>query len=199
MDGIEKITERINAEAEEKIAAILKAAEEEAAAVSASYAAEAEATAAEILARGKAAAEARQARAVSAAELAEKTALLGVKQEVLSQVYDRALEKLCNLPEADYVELLAQLAFESAESGTESLVLSPSDRSRIGKKVVARANALLEAAGKTAGLTLDEESRPIRGGLYVKSGKVEDNCTLEAIVRLLYHAETGALASILFA
>ena len=198
MDGIEKITERIAADADAEITSVLNAAKEQAAAIAADAEAKADAEAAAILARGKAEAAARHDRAISAAELAEKTALLGVKQELLTKVFDQAMEKLCSLPEDDYIELLAQLAFTSASTGTESLILSSADRSRIGKKVVARANTLLEEAGKTPGLTLDAESRPIRGGLYVKAGKIEDNCSLETIVRLLHESQTAALADILF-
>lgn len=64
--------------------------------------------------------------------------------------------------------------------------------------MVAQANALLKAEGRHAKLTLDEQTRPMRGGLCVKSGKIEDNCSLETIVHLMQEEVSGDMAAILF-
>ena len=77
-------------------------------------------------------------------------------------------------------------------------MLSVSDRPRYGKQVVVAANALLEQAGKTAKLTLSEESREFRGGLYIQDGNIENNCTFPTIVRMLREQMAGEVATLLF-
>ena len=79
-----------------------------------------------------------------------------------------------------------------------ALILSVADRPRFGKKVVISANEKLEKAGKTAELTLAEESREFTGGLYIQDGKVETNCTFPTIVRMLKEQMSGQVAQILF-
>ncbi|MDD3165319.1 MAG: V-type ATP synthase subunit E family protein [Oscillospiraceae bacterium] len=199
MDGIEKITGRIQQDASAEVEAVLAAAREQAAAIAADAAQKAAAETAKIAQRSEQAAAELVSRRASVDALEAKKALLGVKQEMISTVFDRTLEALCALPEDDYVALLARLAVGAVTSGEESLIFSAGDRSRVGKKVVNRANELLEQAGKNAALTLDAESRPVRGGLYVRSGRIEANCTLETIVRLMRETASGEVAARLFA
>lgn len=198
MEGIEKITDRIAADTASEIEQIQQQARAEADAISARYAAEAERVAAQILARGRRSCEERQAQMLSSAALSAKKARLAVKQALLGEAFSQALDRLCHLPEEDYITLLATLAANASSTGEETLVFSPADRSRYGKKVVAQANALLKAEGRHAKLTLDEQTRPMRGGLCVKSGKIEDNCSLETIVHLMQEEVSGDMAAILF-
>lgn len=199
MDGIEKITDRIAADTDAEADRILQQAKAEAAEITASFEAEASEAAEKILAAGKVAAAEQAARIQSGATLRAKQEQLAVKQEVLQQAFSQALDRLCSLPEEEYVSLLAKLAVEASVTGEESLIFSPTDRSRYGKKVVMQANELLAAAGKPANLTLDEESRPMRGGICIRAGKIEDNCSLETIVHLMQESVAGEMAEILFA
>jgi V/A-type H+-transporting ATPase subunit E len=77
-------------------------------------------------------------------------------------------------------------------------LFSTTDRARYGKRVVLAANEQLEQQGKTAKLTLSEESRPFRGGLYVQSGKIETNCTFSTLLRLQRQQMAGEVAKVLF-
>ena len=107
-------------------------------------------------------------------------------------------EELCALPEQQQLALLVKLAVEGSTTGREELVFSAPDRARYGKKVVIAANEALEKAGKTACLTLSELSRDIRGGLYVKNGNIENNCSFEMILRLLREQLAAETAKLLF-
>ena len=109
MNGIEKITGRINADAQREIDAIAAQAKSEADAISARYNAQAEKEAADILARGKANADERVERLASVAELEAKKMTLAAKQEVLDKAFDKALQELTQLSEEKYVALLAAL------------------------------------------------------------------------------------------
>ena len=89
--------------------------------------------------RGKKNAAEREERLVSVAEMEAKKLTLATKQEMLDKAFDLALERLAALEEAEYVELLANLA-ASAATGREALIFSPEDRDRVGAQVVAAAN-----------------------------------------------------------
>ena len=117
---------------------------------------------------------------------------------MLEKAFAQAAEKLENLPEADYIRLLTKLALQASATGREALIFSTADRPRYGKKVVLAANEQLEAEGKTGALTLSEESRDFRGGLYVQDGQIETNCTFSALLRSLRTEMTGEVAAILF-
>lgn len=195
MNGIDKITQRITEEIDREIADIRAQARELADAITAEYTARAEKSSADILAHGQAAADERQERLTGMARMEAKKTLLAAKQEMISRAFDLALEKLCSLPEKDYVKLLADLAVRASSTGAEALIFSRKDRARIGKAVVAAANKALGSRGK---LTLAMQTRPMAGGLILSDGAVEINCSFETLVRLQKTAAAGEVANILF-
>jgi V/A-type H+-transporting ATPase subunit E len=94
------------------------------------------------------------------------------------------MQKLLTLPEAEYVDLLARLAAEASSTGNEEIVLSAKDLNTCGHKVLESANHLLAKAGKADKLTLSANTGEFDGGLLLRSGKIETNCTLDTILRL---------------
>ena len=195
MDGIEKITGRIEADAEREIEAIQAQARAQAEEIAAGYEAQAGRESEEILARGRRNADERVERLASVAQLEARKLELAAKQEMLEKAFDRALEQLQNLPENEYVALLADVAVKASSTGREQVILSQKDRTRYGKQVVTRANELL--AGRGA-LTLAEESRPMKGGVILSDGDVEVNCTFETLVRLQRSQLERDVAKVLF-
>ena len=228
MDGIEKITRRILEDVERETAQTAAQAQEKAGQITAQYAQQARQEAQTILARGEKAAAERLERLESAAGLERRKLELSAKQQVMQQAFDRALDDLCGLPEAQYIELLAALAVKAARSGREQLIFSPQDRVRVGKQVVMAANELLvkdavpalpDSLGEskvgaflgkvvhstaaivtgTGQLTLSEQTRPIRGGFVMSDGDVEVNCAFETLVRMQREKLEKQVADILFA
>ena len=199
MNGIEKITQRISADTQQEAQVLMDNAKAQAAEITAGYHAEAEAAYAEALEKGKKAAQDRIERLTGVAQLEAKKLQLAARQEMLDQAFDLALKNMLELPEEQYADLLTKLALKASTTGTEALIFSETDRARYGKRVVMAANEVLEREGKTAALTLSEESRPFQGGLYVQSGKVETNCTFASLVRLQRQNMAREIADILFA
>ena len=217
MEGIEKITARIAQDAQAEAGRLLAEAEAKAQAIRADAQAQAREEAGGIVERGRAA----------AAERLERRKLeLAAKQEVLGEAFDLALEKLCTLPEKEYISLLTKLALEASASGKEQLIFSQKDRNTVGKQVVMAANdALLkerapglpEEVAKSkmgtlmdklihnttaivtgAGLTLSEQTRDIKGGFIMVDGDVEINCAFETLVRLQREQMEKKVADALF-
>ena len=198
MNGIEKLTARIAADSRQACDDVLEQGRAQAAKIIAGYEAVAETQAEERLAAGRNSAVERIERMASVADLEARKLRLGAKQEMLEKAFSLAAEKLSSLPEGQYAELLTELAVKASTTGREALIFSVKDRSRYGKRVVIAANGRLEAEGRTGALTLSEESRDFRGGLYVQDGPVETNCTFAALLRSLRAGLSGEVADILF-
>ena len=193
MKGIEKITQLIQTEAQSEIDSVLANARREAETVASRYQARAEAEAAELAAKNEKAAAEREERLVSAAQMEARKVRLAAKQEMVEKAYIRALEKLCSMPQEQYVDVLADLLLQASTTGTEEVVFSQKDREHAGKAAVEKAN---KASGKK--LTVAQETRPIQGGFILRSGNVEVNCTFDTLVRLQKAETAGAVAKKLF-
>ena len=194
MNGIEKITQRIESDAQAEIDRILGDAREEAARISANYRAQADAEAQELDAKNERAAAEQEERLISAAQMKASRLQLAAKQEMVEKAYIQALDKLCAMPKEQYVDVLAKLLVEASSNGKEEAVFSKEDREQVGKAAVEKANQI---SGKQ--LRLSEESLPIRGGFILKDKNVEVNCTFETVVRLQKAETTGAVVKTLFA
>ena len=225
MNGIEKITGQIDADVQKEIDELTAQAQAQAAEISAKYEEQAKSDSGAILQKGTQDAAQREERLASVAQLEARKLVLAAKQEMVERAYQRALEKLRSLPQEQYVELLAALLVRASSTGREEVVFSPEDREGAGKAAVARANELLakEAAPElplgdgvvanllnkvaagvsafaqgTAMLAVSEETRDISGGFILKDGRIEVNCTFDALVRAEREQTAGEVAKLLF-
>ena len=185
MKGIEKITQRINDQAQAEIDGILAAAQAQADLITQQGKAKAEAESAEMAARNAMAAAARQERLIGAAQMEAKKLVLAARQELMEKAYDKALEKLCTMSDEAYIAVVVDLLEQAAPDGKGSVVFGADVKQRIGEAAVAQANKNLGGS-----LTLAEETRPMKGGFILSRGNVEVNCTFETLVRL-QKAETA--------
>ena len=195
MNGIEKITARIQEDSQKEIDAILAEARAQADAITTKARAEAQAVGDEVVAQGKKAAAEREDRLASTAQMECRKAMLAAKQEVIEEAFQRAHKQLLTLPTDKYIGLLSNLAVQASVTGKEKLIFSPSDRAQLGKAVVMAAN---EKLGGTGMLTLAEETRPMDGGFILSDGAVEVNCTFDTLIRLQRGALSGEVAKVLF-
>jgi len=198
MNGIDKITGRIAADAKAQAEVILSDARSQAEAIAADAQAQAKRECDELLAQGKKAAEERAERIAAMAQLEGRKRLLAARQASIGVAFDRALKKLTQLPVAEYTDMLANMAARVAVTGREAVILSPKDRRRVGKQIVTKANERLSEAGGTAALTLSKETRGIPGGFILSDQGVELNCAFDTLVRLARPELEQQVAQILF-
>ncbi|WP_294512005.1 V-type ATP synthase subunit E family protein [uncultured Intestinimonas sp.] len=205
MNGIEKITGQIDADVQKEIDAALDQARAQAQEIEARYESQAQTQAEAIRRKGEQDAALRQERLVDVAKLEARKTILAARQDMVGQAFDLALKKLLELPDQEYIALLAKLAVAASRTGHEQVIFSQKDRSRYGKQVVTMANDMLakkagpradESAGR---LTLAEESRPMAGGLILRDGRVETNCSFEVLIHLQRDALSAEVARALFA
>ena len=198
MNGIEKIIEYIRSESKAECEAIETAAAEECARIRSEHAKTEQEEYWKMIDAGRKEADLRLSRLNSLAALEAKKQILMTQQEMVSSVFELAVWKLVDLPKDEYISLLAKLACSVSASGDETIILSRSDYRRVGEEVLAAANSALRAEGRSANLTLSEEPANIRGGLILSSGKIEVNCSVDALVERYRKEMTPKIASMLF-
>jgi len=195
MKGTEKIIAHIRSDAEAECGKILAAAQEQCDAIREDFAKQAsEAYAERIRAGVKSCADDGESAARLGRMEAKKT-LLALKQEMISKSFDAAEKKLVSLPEEQYVALLAKLAASASVTGEEEIVLNAADRARVGEAVVKAANEKLGEKGK---LTLSDATGEFDGGLILRRGNIEVNCTTALLVELCRGEMSAAIAGVLF-
>ena len=204
MNGLEKITDKILAEAGAESQKILAEAEEECARIRATYAEKAQAI------RLRVADEAERegidlvSRSKNGAATQKRNALLRVRGELVDETFDMTLTALRSQSGEKYTEMLTGLlcaAFlEQMEAeitgrtlyGEEDAIaperyevlFNSSDRDRYGAAVLAGARLRLAAkvdAEKLEMLTLSDQTVNIDGGLILRCGEVESNCSLSLL------------------
>ena len=204
MHGIEKITGQIDADVQKEIDAALDQARAQAKEIEARYESQAQTQGEALRRKGEQDAALRRERLVDVARLEARKTLLAAKQDLVGQAFDLALKKLLELPDQEYIALLAKLAVAASRTGREQVIFSQKDRSRYGKQAVTMANDMLAKkagprAAESAGmLTLAEESRPMAGGLILRDGRVETNCSFEVLIHLQRDALSAEVARVLF-
>ena len=199
MEGIKKITERIAAEVMAEIASIQEETAEKCRAIKDEYNQKAQSEYWRMVREGAKEYESYGQRLSGAAEMERKKSVLAMKQEAISRVFDKAIENLCNMPEDKYVDFLARQAANAASTGLEEIVFNARDKTSCSKAVVKAANELLKKRGLLPKLTVSGVTGNFKGGLLVKQGDIEANCTVEKLVELSKSELTARVAEVLFA
>ena len=197
MNGIEKITARITSEADEAAAEVLAQAEQAAGEIRAEYKKKADEAYAERMSAGSTEIRLRSERAERAVKLQSRKDMLALKQSILERAYDRAKEKLLALPQKEYTAFLAAQAGNAAVTGREQIVINGQDRS-MGEEIVRGANEIAAKRGLPAGLTLSPEIGDFSGGLKLRDGSVEVNCTVDTLLSLSRNRLDAEIAAVLF-
>ena len=198
MNGIEKITGRIEADAREQASAITADAEAKCAEIRAGYDKQAQDQYWARVRDGVKTCEDRVQRMGRLAEMEARKSILALKQEMVDAAFAAALERICTMPQADYVAYLAKLAAQAATTGTEALVFNTKDQAACGQAVADAANALLARQGKQAQLTVSPATRDLRAGFVLQQGDIEVNCAVETIAELCRSNLAAQVAEVLF-
>ncbi len=195
MNGIDNILSRISDEARQKAELARREASEKAEQIEAEGRRAAEREYARLVQNGEEDAARLEARLRSASDLALRNRTLAAKQELIDAAFSRAVEKLCALKGAEKVSVLSRLAANAASGGGE-LIFNEADRTECGAEVTAAANKL--RGGSEPPLTLSAATRPILGGVIVSDGRIETNCSFEALVYSGKNSLAGEVAKLLF-
>ena len=195
MKGTEKIIAHIKGDAQAQVDAILAQAERQCAAIREDYDAKAREAYGEKIRKGVKDCQDKLDSVDRIGQMEMRKAVLALKQEMVSKSFDMACDMIVNLPAEQYVKLLAKLAANASVTGDEEIVLNAKDKAAVGDAVVKAANAALKG-GK---LALSGETGDFKGGLILRRGAIEANCTIELLVELCRGDMSAELAGVLFA
>ena len=194
MKGTEKIIAHIQADADAQAAEILARADARCAEIRETYEQKAKEAYAETIRAGVKENQDRLDSMERLANMEGRKAILALKQDMVARSFDRAVEMLVALPEAEYVALLSKLAVGASVSGDEEIVLNARDKKAVGDKLIKAANEKLGGGH----LRLAQDTGSFRGGLILRRGNIEVNCTAELLVDLCREDMAAELAGVLF-
>ncbi len=190
MTGLEKMKSQILDEAKETAQTKISEAQAQADHILADARAEAEKSRDSISRKSDEDIAAHKERVESSEDLQRRTKLLEAKQQMISDVLDKAYESLQNMEPEAYFSMLEKLVEKYALPEAGELVLSPADAARMPAGFETRVAEI--ARGKGGSLTVAKETRKIDNGFVLVYGGIEENCTLEAI----FDAERDDLSDI---
>jgi V/A-type H+-transporting ATPase subunit E len=198
MTGTERIKEKIIEDAKARAAAIQEQAEEEARIIMDQARQEARLKKAELLEMAEADGEQAYKRMLAVAGLEGRKELLRAKRDMIDLAFDRAMGKICGLPDHEYQKLLEKMIVDAAGNEGGEILLSEKDAMRMDKQFEKNINQRLAAAGKRGSLALSKQSIPTVGGFILRSGNTEVNSTFEILFGMLRTELESEVVSLLF-
>ena len=174
MSSGDKILNRISLDCDERISQI-GAETDECAQIMAQAKLDADKISAEIADRAQSKVKQMQAASKSRCDLETRNAFLKRRREEIDKTYSEILNKMKNLPDEDYFELI--YTFAKKLNGMSGVVLlNEKDMNRLPKDFLAR----LEECGVKA--ELSKTPCDIESGFILKCGDIEENMDFSAIL-----------------
>lgn len=175
MSSGDKILNRISLDCDERISQIGAETDEKCAQIMAQAKLDADKISAEIADRAQSKVKQMQAASKSRCDLETRNAFLKRRREEIDKTYSEILNKMKNLPDEDYFELI--YTFAKKLNGMSGVVLlNEKDMNRLPKDFLAR----LEKCGVKA--ELSKTPCDIKSGFILKCGDIEENMDFSAIL-----------------
>ena len=206
MTGLEKITDKILAEARADAEKTVADAKVKCDATAAQYRTRADALEEKFQEDARREGERIITRARSAAEMDKRNILLTARADVIDETFGEAYASLKSLPEEEYLSLLVKLLTDaltarvkernnnlalygeeeevSEEPDRYEVILNAADREKYGDRLLQDVRRAVVGKLDTAvleKLSLSDRTARIDGGMILKYGDVETNCSLEMV------------------
>lgn len=160
-------------------------------------------------------------RAEARGTMAEKEIILKAKSELIDKVYRDAESFILELPDDRYAEVMSSLLADAVISRMATVsemtevfadenyigeakipfeVLLPEEhKKKFGRPIISGAEKLIASKELTVPkIKLSKEAAPIKGGFIVKYGEVQTNCSVSAMISSLKERTYASVASVLF-
>ena len=219
MTGLEKVTGKIIADAEADARVILDKAQAECEAIKAKYAAETEAEIEKLTDECDRECQALIIRARSSAAMAKRNAILAARAKLIDEAYAHAEKQIKSMSAEQYLDMLQKMLRSALkrqlEGEEESLrlygediapeayevLLNARDRDAYGEKLMTAFRGGFGArlpASALVKLRLSSDTAPIDGGLILRCGPVETNCSLAMLMAENRRETEARVSRILF-
>lgn len=179
MAGLEKILQKIEADATGSCEQILAEAKAESDRIFAAARIEGERLRKEFIEKSIKEDQNALRLAHSQVESDRKKALLVTKTGIVNETIDRALQKLKSLPVDEYFSLMMDLVKQYSLPGEGTLRFAKKDLERLPKDFETNLNKVLNDQSKT--IVVSPEPIAIDGGVVIQYKDIEQNCTLNSL------------------
>lgn len=220
MIGLEKITSKIIADAQADAEKTLEVAASQCAELEAEYKQRAEAQRAVLHEEAEREAGNIISRAKATAAMDKRNIMMTAHSRLVDDAFAQAKADIFAMSDREYVNLLTLLLASAFRDQTDTeqvnrelygeddapetyeMILNDHDRARYGKDVLGGVKNML--AGKVSRavldrLTLSERTAPIEGGVILRYGDVEINCSVEMLLGAMRDELEADVCRILFA
>lgn len=124
---------------------------------------------------------------------------LSEKRSLVDEVFERALDRLCDLENKEWEALMERLVMEECLPGKVKLHAAQRDIDRLGAPLLIKwSGALSLKYGSPCVLTLCREPAKFRGGLLFEGTNCDIDASFESLLRDLREAREQEVASLLF-
>lgn len=182
MSNIKNLTEKILEEAKHKEKEIATYAESEKEKILSSKIKEAEDERKLILLKAEEEAKTKKERIISSTTLKVRNEKLEIKQKLISEVFEKALEELCSMNSSKLKNFIKHTILDLDIEGDETIILNEDGKSKIDDKFVEDLNFIFLARNKKGELKVREENGNFKGGFIVEKNGVEINNTFESLM-----------------
>ncbi len=184
MSNLNNITSKIIKDAEEKRNEILNAAQVESDSIISKEIKKAKNLEVELIEKAKIEAKARENRVISNARLKVRNNELKAKQDMISKVFEKAVERLNSLSTLEYKEYILRALDSLDLEGTEILIINKKDEDVINNKFLLDLNNKLISLGKKGKISILTNGNFDRGFILDRNG-IQINNTFESLVKSL--------------
>lgn len=177
MSGLDKISDTILREAQNKAEGILAKAKEQAEAISKHTAQKIEGYDIEYRENTQKELQAVQEKYASENRQARKQAILKTRSMVIEDTINKAKHRLETLPEDEYFDFLRHVCVKNAQAGEGELYFSKKDYDRLPGNFAEKCNSEI----KNGSVVLKGSLDTIENGFIIMYGKIEQNCSIDSI------------------
>jgi V/A-type H+-transporting ATPase subunit E len=128
----------------------------------------------------KQAAEDEKSHLLAGARMDAAREYLGEKAKLLDEIFAQVSQRVGELSDDEYRQLMAKLMVEAVETGDEQVVAARND-SRVDQRLVGDVNNTLRERGK-GNLTLAEDKHDLHGGFVLRRGRIRTNVSIDVLV-----------------
>ncbi len=197
-EGAERITRRVLDDAHARAESIKADAAKKAEAVESEARQKAARKKEQIIEQARKEADEQKRRIIGIAQLEARKELLAAKQELIGEVFNKALDQILELDDGSYFDIIRRMLLAYVETGRETVYCSARDLSRFTDKFWQDVNTSLREQGKKGELKVSEEPRDIRGGFILEAEGIEINCSFESLLEMGRDELEPEVAAVLF-
>ncbi len=139
----------------------------------------------------------KRKRMAAVYDLEYRKLLLGAKQEMMQKAKDLAMQKLAELDDKTYKELMTKQLLACAADGTGAIAVSE-DEKRLDEAFIADVNKQLKANTGKGEVRLLSEPKDITGGFVYLSEGLEINMSLLSLLSEAWQSVETQVAKVLF-